>query len=385
MVLFLHSRYRTTGGEERTVEDLQWLVREHLHEPAELLARDSAVLGRARAAAGLLRGGLAPDDVARAVRLGGARIVHAHNLHPTLGWRALAAARGAGARVVLHLHQYRLVCAIGVCYTRGAECTRCHGRDTLAGVRLRCRGNLPEAVTYGAALSLWQRRLLEQADALIVPSEFARTRLRELGAPLPWERVHVLPPPVRALSSTAPAPRIEARKSEPYHPQPPYALVVARLAPEKGVDVAIAACRLAGIALVVAGEGPELPALRELAGDGDVRFVGHVDDAELARLRAHASVGIVPSRSAETFGVAAAEAMAAGLPVVASAIGALPELLDEVSLATPGDASALADAIARVLADPDVGPRGRERVGAVCAPDVVARELARVYNGAVGA
>ncbi|HEY2571777.1 MAG TPA: glycosyltransferase family 4 protein [Solirubrobacteraceae bacterium] len=383
MVLFLHNRYRTTGGEERTVEDLQWLVREHLHEPAELLTRDSASLGRARAAAGLLGGGLGPSDVVRAVRLSGARVVHAHNLHPTLGWRALAAAREAGARVVLHLHQYRLVCAIGVCYTRGAECTRCHGRDTLAGVRLRCRGSLSEAVTYGAALALWQRRLVEQADALIVPSEFARARLRALGAPLPWERVHVLPPPLRMLSDATMSSRPKMTESERAgSPRGPYALVASRLAPEKGVDVAIAACRLAGVALVVAGEGPELPALRELAGDGDVRFAGHVDDAELTRLRAGAAVALVPSRSAETFGMAAAEAMAAGLPVAASRVGALPELLEEVSLAPPGDAPALAGAIARVLADPDIARRGLERVGALCAPDVLARALAGIYEDA---
>src|ERR1700677_2977029 len=206
MVLFLHNRYRTTGGEERTVRDLVWLVREHLHEPAELLTRDSASLPRARAALGLLRGGLQPEEVGRAVRLSGARIVHAHNLHPSLGWRALAAAKDAGAKVVLHLHQYRLVCAIGVCYTRGSECTRCHGRDTSPGVRLNCRASLPEAAAYGAALSLWQHRLIEQADALIVPSTFARERLRALGAPLPWERVHVLAPPVRALGSAASPP-----------------------------------------------------------------------------------------------------------------------------------------------------------------------------------
>jgi glycosyltransferase involved in cell wall biosynthesis len=385
MVLFLHNRYRTTGGEERTVEDLLWLVREHLHEPAELLARDSASLGRGRAAVGLLSGGLQPGDVARAVRLSGARVVHAHNLHPTLGWRALAAAREAGARVVLHLHQYRLVCAIGVCYTRGAECTRCHGRDTFPGVRLRCRGSLPEAATYGAALSLWQHRLVEQADALIVPSRFARERLRALGAPLPWERVHVLPPPVRVLSRTAPSPQPETAESKTAGtPRRPYALVVARLAPEKGVDVAIAACRLAGIALVVAGDGPELPVLRELAGDGDVRFAGHVDDAELARLRAGATVALVPSRSAETFGMAAAEAMAVGLPVVASRIGALPELLEEVSLAPPGDAPALARAIARVRTDPEAGRRGRERVGTVCSPRILARDLAHIYDGVAG-
>jgi glycosyltransferase involved in cell wall biosynthesis len=403
MVLFLHNRYRTTGGEERTVEDLQWLVREHLHEPAELLARDSSSLGRARAAAGLLRGGLQPSDVAQAVRLSGARIVHAHNLHPTLGWRALAAAREAGARVVLHLHQYRLVCAIGVCYTRGAECTRCHGRDTLPGVRLGCRGSLPEAATYGAALSLWQRRLVAQADALIVPSEFARERLRTLGAPLPWERVHVLPPPVRSLSDREPSPRpaqgeameTQSRANPPPRlgsavtqsdtaasPRGPYALVAARLAPEKGVDVAIAACRLAGIALVVAGDGPELPVLRELAGDGDVRFAGRVDDAELDRLRAGASVALVPSRSAETFGMAAAEAMAAGVPVVASRIGALSELVEEVDLVDPGDPATLARAIGRLWGDRTAGERGRERVRALCAPEAVAEGLARVYAAA---
>jgi len=372
MVLFLHNRYRTTGGEERAVEDLLWLVREHLDEPAELLSRDSASLGHAHAALGLLRGGLQPADVARAVRLSGARVVHAHNLHPTLGWRAVAAARAAGARVVLHLHQYRLVCAIGVCFTRGAECTRCHGRDTLPGVRLNCRGSLPEAAAYGAALSLWQRRLLEQADALIVPSAFARERLRALGAPLPWERVHVLPPPVRSFSD------------RPAAASDSYALVASRLAPEKGVDIAIAACRLAGVSLMVAGDGPELESLRALAGDGDVRFAGRVDVAELARLRAGASVALVPSRSAETFGMAAAEAMACGLPVAASRIGALPELLDDSCLAPPGDPPALAEAIARVLADPAAGQRGLERVRAICAPDVLARRLADVYDGAAG-
>jgi len=370
MVLFLHNRYRTTGGEERVVEDLQWLVREHLGEPAELLARDSAALTRGRAAIGLLGGGLDPDEVARAVRSKGARVVHAHNLHPSLGWRALAAARAAGARVVLHLHQYRLVCAIGVCFTRGAECTRCHGRDTLPGVRLNCRGSLGEAAAYGASLALWQRRLVEQADAVIVPSKFARERLRALGAPLSWGRVSVVAPPVRTIVT-------QRRPPEPGA----YALVVSRLAPEKGVDVAIDACRIAGMSLVVAGEGPEQPALRERAGDGEVRFLGQVDDSRLAELRAGAAIALVPSRSGETFGLAAAEAMAAGLPVVASRVGALGELVEQEGLVSPGDPDALAQAMGRLASDRAAGERARERVGAVCAPEVVAAALARVYDG----
>ena len=98
MILFLHNRYRTTGGEERAVEDLMWLVREQLGEDAELLERDSSLLGRSEAAAGMLGGGLRPEEVAQAVRRTGARVVHAHNLNPTFGWRALAAARAGAAR-----------------------------------------------------------------------------------------------------------------------------------------------------------------------------------------------------------------------------------------------------------------------------------------------
>ncbi|MCW3028784.1 MAG: glycosyltransferase family 1 protein [Solirubrobacterales bacterium] len=375
MVLFLHNRYRTTGGEERVVEDLMWLVREHLGEPAELLERDSAGLGAGGAALGLLSGGLHPQEVAQAVRLGGARVVHAHNLHPAFGWRALAAARAAGARVVLHLHQYRLVCAIGVCFTRGEECTRCHGRNTLAGVRLNCRGSLPEAAAYGASLALWQRRLVGQADAVLVPSVFARERLRALGAPLPWERVEVLAPPLRGLGDGGPA--VPAPETSD-----PYALVVSRLAVEKGVDVAIDACRIARMPLVIAGDGPELHALLERAAGADVRFLGRVGDAELAELRAGAALALAPSRSAETFGLAVAEAMAAALPVAASRVGAIPELLDAQALVPPGEAEALAAAIDRLAGDRVAGSRNLQRVRAVCAPEIVAERLRAAYGGA---
>ncbi len=382
MVLFLHNRYRTTGGEERVVEELLALVRERMGEPAQLLARDSSQVGTARAAAGLLRGGLGAREVAKAVRLTGATVVHAHNLNPLFGWRALAAARAEGARVVLHLHQYRLVCANGVSFTEGRECTRCHGRNTLPGVIHNCRDSRAEALVYGASLALWQRRMVAHADAVIVPSVFARERLRELGAPLDWGRVHVLAPPVSvgAEANTASG---------------GFALVVSRLAPEKGIDLAIEACRLAGVPLVVAGDGPQMGALRAHArahagqpkrerqhphASQDVRFLGRVDDATLARLRKEAALAIVPSRSAETFGMAAAEAMAAGLPVVASRVGALPELVEESALVEPGDAAALAQAIGRLWGDTAAGEQGRRRVSELCGPEVVTAGLRAAYG-----
>jgi glycosyltransferase involved in cell wall biosynthesis len=373
MILFLHNRYRTTGGEERVLEDLRWLVGEYLDEPSELLQRDSAGTSNVRAALGLLRGGIGSAEIAAKVRSSRARVLHAHNLHPTLGWRALAGAREGGARVIMHLHQYRLVCAVGVCFTQGQECLRCHGSNTLPGVVRNCRGSRAEAVSYAAALALYQRRLIEQVDAFIVPSVFARERLRALGAPLPWPRVHVLAPPVRRLAEPRRGREAAIERGGGH------ALVVSRLAREKGVDVAIDACRLAGIPLIVAGDGPELQTLRRQAAGADVRFLGRIDDEQLSGLRERAAIALVPSRSGETFGMAAAEAMAAGLPVAGSDVGALPELVDREGLVPAGEAAALAGAIDRVRGDAAAGARALARVRELCDPERVASALAAIY------
>jgi glycosyltransferase involved in cell wall biosynthesis len=371
VILFLHNRYRTPGGEERVLEDLAWLVREHLGEDAEVLERDSASLGRARAAAGLLRGGLDPAAVGDAVRRTGARIVHAHNLHPTLGWRALAAARAAGARTVLHLHNYRLVCAVGTCVNpAGEDCTRCHGRDTRPGVALNCRGARGEALTYAVALAAHQRRMVAEADALVVPSVAARDRLLALGAP-EATRAQVLGPVVRRFADDDdPSPRGDG------------ALVVSRLAREKAVDLAIDACALAGLPLTVCGDGPLAGALRAHAAarGADVTFTGRVSDAELARHRTAASVALVPSRAHETFGLAALEAMAAGLPVVATRSGALAELAGDAALVAPDDARALADAARAVAADPAAPAAALAAARRRTAPEVVAPRLAALYD-----
>ena len=260
MILLLHNRYRVPGGEERAVEDMAWLIREHLGEEVEVLERDSSALSQRDAAEGLLRGGLAPEEVGEAVRRTGARVVHAHNVNPTLGWRALAAAREAGARVVLHLHNYRLVCAVGTCFTHGEDCTRCHGRNTLPGVRLNCRGGSPaESAAYAASLALWQGRIADQADRFLVPSAFALRRLRELGAPVD-DRASVLWSVQREFASAS-------RAAEGRH-----VLYAGRLSHEKGVADAVAACRDAGLPLVVAGDGPASDELRELAAGADVQL-----------------------------------------------------------------------------------------------------------------
>ena len=366
-VLLLHNRYRIPGGEERAVADLQRLIPEHLGVPATVLERDSGALRTASAGLGLLRGGLWPSEVAAAVRRTGATIVHAHNVNPSLGWRALEAARWEGARVVLHLHNYRLVCAVGTCFTRGEDCTRCRGRNTLPGVRLNCRGGpRAEALAYGAGLAAWQERLAAQVDAFVVPSAFALRRLRELRAPVS-PATFVVPSVQHAFAAGSAAGSGE------------YVLFAGRLTVEKGILDAIAACRAAGLPLVVAGEGPAEAQARAAAGAG-VRFAGRVGAERLAALRAGAGAAIVPSRYQEILPLAALEGMAAGLPVVATRSGGLADTVPDEGLAPIGDVEALAGRLRSLFRDAAAGEAALARVRGLCAPERVAERLRAVYG-----
>ena len=138
---------------------------------------------------------------------------------------------------------------------------------------------------------------------------------------------------------------------------PPTILVAARLVPIKGVDVALAA--LAHLRtparLVIAGDGPERAALAARAPAG-AALLGEVDTRRRDQLLREASVVVVPSRvtaggRTEGTPAIALEALAAGVPVVASAVGGLCEL-PAARLVPPDDPPALAGAIDRVLADP---------------------------------
>lgn len=345
-VLLLHNRYRVEGGEERAVASIAGLLRRRGHT-VELLERSSREIGRVRAARGLLLGGVDADGVGRAVRRMGAEVVHGHNLHPLFGWRALAAARAAGARTILHLHNFRLFCAIAVAYRDSAPCFRCHRGNVLPGLRLRCRGSLGEAAVYAAGLHFQQPRLLDYADRIVVLSEGTGARMRELG--LPGERTRVLGNYIDAFASASRADRGS------------YALAVGRLVEYKGFELAITAARAASVPLLIAGEGPDEPRLRALAAGSDVRFLGWVGEHRLAELRQGAGVALVPSRCEEQCPYVLLDAIAAGVPVLGSDRGGIPERLPPGAALPVDDIDAWASALAELWRDPGLRrARGEE-------------------------
>ena len=340
-VLVVHNRYRLHGGEERAVE-LQLAALQRAGVEHAALFRDSGDAGRVRAARAMLAGGERPDEVAAAVRDLGATAVHVHNMNPLFGPRSLAAAREAGARVVLHLHNFRLFCSIAVCFRDGETCLRCRGRFTLPGAVLNCRGSAPESLVYTAALARHQPAVLEAVDRFVTPSRFAAGQLQRLG--LPGERLSVVPNYLPAGDFAASTAAGEGG----------YAVAIGRLAPEKGFAYAVHAAALSRVPLRIAGDGPLDAELRELAAslDAPVELLGRVPPERVRELLRGAAMALVPSVGPDVMPFAALEAIAAGVPVIASRSGSLPEVVGEERCVERRDAEALAGAMTELWADP---------------------------------
>jgi glycosyltransferase involved in cell wall biosynthesis len=349
-VLLLHNRYRVEGGEERSLE-LQMRALENAGVEHRLLERRSADAGRAEAALAMLRGGgedggvagaVSDLGVAAAVRDLGADVVHAHNMQPLIGPRGLAAARQAGARVVLHLHNARLFCAIGVAARDGGPCFRCRGRNTLPGLALNCRGSLPEAAVYAAALAAHQPLVFQSVARFATPSRWAAGQLALLGVPA--DRLDVLPHylPASELASGSAA-----------H-QGRYALAAGRLSPEKGFDTAIEAAAQAAVQLRIAGDGPAAADLAAQARErgAPVEMLGRVPRAEMPGLLEGAAMLLLGSRCHEFSPFSVLEAMGAGVPVIATRSGGVPELIGAERCVPRGDATTMAARMHALWGDP---------------------------------
>jgi glycosyltransferase involved in cell wall biosynthesis len=294
----------------------------------------------------------------RAIDTGGADVVHVHNMHPEFGPRALRSAREQGARVVLHLHNFRLFCAIATCFRDGEPCFRCRGRFTLPGLALNCRDSLPQSAVYTAALALHQPAVMDAVDAFVTPSRYAAGQLMRLGL----QGATVIPNYVPEFAAESAADGGE------------YAVCVGRLSPEKGFEVAAEAARISGVPLKIAGSGD--------ASYAGAEMLGHVDDVP-ALLRG-AAMAIVPSLGGDVMPFAALEAMAAGVPVVASDAGSLPEVVGPDACVAKKDATALAERMRALHDNPeqrraegDAGiARAREHFG----EQRYVRELLDVYE-----
>jgi glycosyltransferase involved in cell wall biosynthesis len=185
--------------------------------------------------------------------------------------------------------------------------------------------------------------VLDSVDRFVAPSRWAAGQLALLGVPA--QRLDVLP---HYLPGAELAPASRAHEGR-------YALAAGRLSPEKGHADAIEAAAQAGVPLRIAGDGPaagELAALVRRVG-APVELLGHVPRAQMASLLAGAAMLVLSSRCHEFSPFSVLEAMGAGVPVVATHSGGVPELVGPEHCVPRADPSALAERMRALWHDPE--------------------------------
>jgi glycosyltransferase involved in cell wall biosynthesis len=343
-VLLTHNAYQQRGGEDRVVEAEARLLQEHGHTVVRYGRHNDELRGRgplATLSAGIetiwASGSL--REMKSLISREEPDVVHFHNTFPLISPAVYYACAEAGVPVVQTLHNYRLLCPAALFLRDGKVCEECLGWNVaLPGMLHRCyRGSriATAAVTAMLAVHRAMGTWREKVAVYIALTEFARRKF--IAGGLPAERIVVKP----NFVASDPGPRQGPGQ---------YALYVGRLSEEKGLRVLMRAWgRLSEpIPLRIAGDGPLVDEIAdEIRGKEQqrVELLGRLPQAEITRLMHGARFLVLPSVCYENFPLTVAEAFACGLPVIASRLGAMAEIIEDGATGlhfVPGDAQDLA-------------------------------------------
>ncbi|WP_123678372.1 glycosyltransferase [Couchioplanes caeruleus] len=352
-------------------------------------------------------GRAAQRDLAELLRREKPDLIHLHNPYPLLSPWVVRTAHAHGVPVVQTVHNYRQVCASGLYFRDGHNCTDCRGKALgWPAIRHRCyRGSAAQSALMATTLAV-HRSTWKSVDRYIALTGQIAAHLADYG--IPDDRIVVKP-------NGLPDPGEPAPLGDGF-------LYAARLSPEKGLALLLDAWRRhpdgALGPLRIAGDGDLRPlAERAAAERDDVTYLGALDAGGMAAARRDAAVIVAVPTWNDVLPTVILEAMAAGRPVLGTDVGGIPYLLGlageedlrgpaggrdlrgpagESDLPGPAGESATAPAGWAVRPEPEALaaalPVARAEAGSFAAaardrylrafhPDVVTKQLIDVYNG----
>lgn len=333
-VLIVHNYYQQAGGEDSVVRNEAELLRANGHEVKLYAVSNHSIRGLASKIIATVNAIFSIPSYLRIRReISDFRpdVVHVHNFFPLISPSIFYACRAKKVRSVFTLHNYRIVCPTATLYFDGEVTERSIDEGPWWTVARRVyRNSLIGTFSIAASVSL-HRRLgtWRRVDQFITLTEFAKSLFTRAG--IPSSKIIV-------KSNFS---HLEVKDIPEQEVRGNY-LFVGRLTEDKGIHVLLEAARLADVTVTVIGDGP----LSDIVSAHEsINFLGKQDSSIIRSQMRAAKALIVPSLWYEGFPMVIAEAYSQGLPVFASDIGALSELIEPGStgeLFTPGSPDKLA-------------------------------------------
>lgn len=375
-ILIVHNSYQQRGGEDAVVEAETDLLRTRGHEVRVYARHNDEIRGMSRPSAAMqalwsAHTTTALSDMFRTWR---PDVIHTHNtwslISPSIYWTAAK----AGIPTVNTLHNFRLLCPQATFLRDHRICEDCLGHLPWRGAVRACyRGSQVQSTVLAGMLTLHDRlgTFRRKVTRYIALTEFARRKF--IAGGLPESRITVKPNFVDFGPPTL-------RQREGF-------LFVGRLSSEKGVSLLVQSAIRAKVPVRVAGTGPEAAVLNDRP---TVRHLGTLNASEVRTEMERAIALVIPSICYENFPRTLVEAFACGLPVIASRMGAMPELIADGQtglLFEPGDGEDLATKLRWAQSNlgrlADMGQAARAKYEADFAADRNYSQLMAVYNSAL--
>ncbi|HTU35356.1 MAG TPA: glycosyltransferase family 4 protein [Candidatus Acidoferrum sp.] len=386
-ILFIHDFYRNFGGEDAAALAEKWLLEEY-KERVIFYSRNNkeianyGFLEKLRFPLEAIDSVRTRTDIGAIIRQERPDVAYVHNAFPLISSSIYRTLYDHGVPCVQFVHDFRFLCPNGLFHTKGAICERCKTGSFFNAVRHRCyRDSYAASFVAASVLAAARRnRVLDLISVFVCPTVFSRQKLIE--GDLPAAKIRIKP---HFVDTTGVEPRFAPGK---------YLLYLGRLSPEKGVLGLVHA--LAGcpeIPLKIAGSGRLEPEIRTFLRERQIRhieLVGFKGGAEKWDILRNSACVVLPSECYETFGLAVLEAYAAGKPVIASRLGALPFVIEDGKsglLFEAGDRCDLCAKIRYLLARPAelerMGRYGRALVDTKYRPAESYRELKQIFSAAL--
>lgn len=381
-VFLVNNRFRFSGGVETVVENSFNLLKQHGID-VSLIERDSRDLskslrGKFRAFGSGIYSHSAYKDFKALIKDQKPDVIHIHNLYPLFSPSILRACHQVKIPVVMSCHTFRLTCPQGQHYDGKNTCERCSGGHEYWCIFKNCRNNIFESMAY-AIRNMVARKLRlfkDHVTVYIALSQFSKDRIASAG--FDEDRIFVLP-------NIAPVKNFTIDESEGQ-----YAAYAGRLSPEKGVEhIIFAARQLADISVKIAGDGPIFSELAQKASI-NVKFVGRLDHKQMLKFYEGAKFLVFPSNWYEVCPMVILESLSCGLPVIASRIGGLPELVEDHKtglLFEPGNSKDLARKMSILWENPKMcekmGIAAIEKASKEYGQDLYYDRLMDIYDRAI--
>jgi glycosyltransferase involved in cell wall biosynthesis len=349
-ILQVHNFYQQAGGEDVAFAQECNLLRAHGHAVTQYSVHNDEIgkTGGIGVAARAIWNQNSYRQLRALIKKDSPDVIHAHNTFPLISPAICYAAEAERVPFIQTLHNYRSLCAGATLYREGHVCELCLQRSVpFQAVVHRCyrgstmaSGAVALLQTVHRVAGTWQSKVTKY----IALTQFSRNKFIEGG--LPAGKITIKPNFLYDPGAGVGGGR--------------YALFVGRLAPEKGLDTLLAAWESLGgqIPLKIMGDGPLRSFVQERARTlPGVEVFGHRERPEIDQALKEAAFLVFPSEWYEGMPLTIIEALACGTPVLASAIGSLPELVIEGTnglLFPPGDANALAGCVKKLMGEPEV-------------------------------